>query len=165
MTVEVAPPVSSATSPSEQLDEFVDDTSSGFPSEGGALPEIQQLEAATPPIPELSPQDDADFLLHPVELAKGRRAAENYLGTFRSDDSRKAAEEALETLATVISGGEPKPRPLRLESPARPARRPRHRAAERSATASSAPWSRPAPPTATPRATGTPCSSHSSIAD
>ena len=105
MAVEVAPPVSSATSPSEQLDEFVDDASSGYPSEGGALPEIQQLEAATPPIPELSPQDDADFLLHPVELAKGRRAAENYLSTFRSDDSRKAAEEALETLATVISGG------------------------------------------------------------
>lgn len=57
------------------------------------------------PVPTLSPQDDADFLLHPAELAKGRRAAENYLSTFRSDDSRRAAEEALETLATVISGG------------------------------------------------------------
>lgn len=105
MTVEVASPVSSATSPSEQLDDFVDETSSAFSTEGGALPEIEQLEAAAPPVPELSPQDDADFLLHPVELAKGRRAAENYLSTFRSDDSRKAAEEALETLATVISGG------------------------------------------------------------
>ncbi|MEM9176947.1 MAG: site-specific integrase [Myxococcota bacterium] len=98
MAVEVAPPVSSATSPSEQLDEFVEEASA-------PLSEVEQLEAASPPIPELSPQDDADFLLHPVELAKGRRAAENYLSTFRSDDSRKAAEEALETLATVISGG------------------------------------------------------------
>ena len=53
----------------------------------------------------LSPQDAIDFLLHPVEVARGRTAAENYLGTFRSDDSRRTAEEALETLATVISGG------------------------------------------------------------
>ena len=98
MAVEVAPPATSATSPSEQLD----DTSSALDSELG---EAQPLETSPPPIAELSPQDDADFLLHPVELAKGRRAAENYLSTFRSDDSRKAAEEALETLATVISGG------------------------------------------------------------
>ena len=98
MAVEVAPPVSSATSPSEQLDDFVDESSVG-------ATETVATEPAAPPIPELSPQDDADFLLHPVELAKGRRAAENYLSTFRSEDSRKAAEEALETLATVISGG------------------------------------------------------------
>lgn len=98
MAVEVAPPVSSATSPSEQLDDFVDESSASATETGATEP-------AAPPIPELSPQDDADFLLHPVELAKGRRAAENYLSTFRSEDSRKAAEEALETLATVISGG------------------------------------------------------------
>ncbi len=53
----------------------------------------------------LSPQDSVDFLLHPTELAKGRRAAENYLSTFRTEESRRAAEEMLETLATVISGG------------------------------------------------------------
>ncbi len=109
MAVEVAPPAASATSPSEQLDEFVDDTSGAFATaeagDASALTDPEQLAAATPPIPELSPQDDADFLLHPVELAKGRRAAENYLSTFRNDDSRQAAEEALETLATVISGG------------------------------------------------------------
>lgn len=58
-----------------------------------------------PPVPKLSPQDSVDFLLHPAELAKGRRAAENYLSTFRTEESRRAAEEMLETLATVISGG------------------------------------------------------------
>lgn len=109
MIVEVASPAASATSPSEQLDEFVDDTSPAFSSaeatDASEQPGADPLEATTPPVPELSPQDDADFLLHPVELAKGRRAAENYLSTFRSDDSRQAAEEALETLATVISGG------------------------------------------------------------
>lgn len=60
---------------------------------------------ALPPAPRLSPQDSADFILHPAELAKGRRAAENYLSTFRTEESRRAAEEMLETLATVISGG------------------------------------------------------------
>jgi len=55
--------------------------------------------------PQISPQDAIDFLLHPVEVARGRTAAENYLGTFRNDESRRVAEEALETLATVISGG------------------------------------------------------------
>jgi len=97
LAVDVAPPVSSAASPSEQTDELVD-----APSAEQASTTAAPTEA---PVPELSPQDDADFLLHPVELAKGRRAAENYLSTFRSDDSRDAAEEALKTLATVISGG------------------------------------------------------------
>jgi integrase len=55
--------------------------------------------------PKLSPQDAVDFLLHPVEVARGRTAAENYLGSCRSEESRRFAEEALETLATVISGG------------------------------------------------------------
>ena len=58
-----------------------------------------------PPVPKLSPQDSVDFLLHPTELAKGRRAAENYLSSFRTEESRRAAEDMLETLATVISGG------------------------------------------------------------
>jgi integrase len=57
------------------------------------------------PSPALSPQDSIDFLLHPSEIAKGRRAAENYLSSFKSEESRRMAEEALETLATVISGG------------------------------------------------------------
>ncbi|MFK7897641.1 MAG: hypothetical protein AB8G23_17535 [Myxococcota bacterium] len=57
------------------------------------------------PAPKLSPQDSVDFLMHPVEIAKGLRAAENYLSSFRSEESRKTAEEALETLATVVSGG------------------------------------------------------------
>ncbi|MFO0687760.1 MAG: tyrosine-type recombinase/integrase [Myxococcota bacterium] len=56
-------------------------------------------------MPRISPQDSVDFLLHPSEIAKGRRAAENYLSTFRTEESRRAAEEMLETLATVISGG------------------------------------------------------------
>lgn len=56
-------------------------------------------------VSRLSPQDDMDFLLHPLEVARGRTAAENYLNTCRSDESRRFAEEALETLATVISGG------------------------------------------------------------
>jgi integrase len=55
--------------------------------------------------PRLSPQDAVDFLLHPVEIARGRTAAENYLGTCRSEESRQFAKEALEMLATVISGG------------------------------------------------------------
>jgi integrase len=63
------------------------------------------IEAAAPAVPQLSPQDSVDFLLHPSEIAKGRRAAENYLSTFRTEESRRAAEEMLETLATVISGG------------------------------------------------------------
>lgn len=60
---------------------------------------------ASQPAPSLSPHDPADFLLHPIEVEKGRRAAENYLSSFRSDESRAKAEEALETLATVISAG------------------------------------------------------------
>ncbi len=55
--------------------------------------------------PKISPQAAVDFLLHPAEVAKGRTAAERYLSTCRSDESRRFAEEALETLATVISGG------------------------------------------------------------
>ncbi len=61
--------------------------------------------SALPAVPQLSPWDPADFLLHPAEIAKGRVAAERYLSSFRSEESRRTAEEALETLATVISGG------------------------------------------------------------
>jgi len=65
-------------------------------------PTSQELVESSP---QLSPQDAVDFLLHPTEVARGRTAAENYLSTCRSEESRRFAEEALETLATVISGG------------------------------------------------------------
>ncbi len=64
---------------------------------------VETLASAPPK--KLSPQDSADFLMHPVEIAKGLRAAENYLSSFRNEESRRTAEEALETLATVVSGG------------------------------------------------------------
>ena len=66
---------------------------------------VPAASLASIPSPTPSPQDSVDFILHPVEVAKGRRAAENYLSSFKSDDNRRMAEEALETLATVISGG------------------------------------------------------------
>lgn len=69
---------------------------------GGGLDAAGELRDS---FPKLSPQDAVDFLLHPVEVARGRTAAENYLGACRSEESRLFAEEALETLATVISGG------------------------------------------------------------
>lgn len=68
-------------------------------------PSASAASLASIPSPAPSPQDSVDFILHPVEIAKGRRAAENYLSSFKSDDNRRMAEEALETLATVISGG------------------------------------------------------------
>ena len=67
---------------------------------------IAPSEASSlPPSPTLSPQDSIDFLLHPAEIAKGRRAAERYLSTVKSEENRRMAAEALETLATVVSGG------------------------------------------------------------
>jgi integrase/recombinase XerD len=78
---------------------------SGEPSETGASPRSPDVVSLNQAPPNLSPHDPADFLLHPVEIEKGRRAAENYLSSFRSDESRAKAEEALETLATVISAG------------------------------------------------------------
>lgn len=102
MAVEVAPPLASSATytPSEFSESF-----SETPSPRDASNGEQTLDPLSQPSLRLSPQDSADFLLHPAELAKGRRAAENYLSSFRSDDTRKIAEEALETLATVISGG------------------------------------------------------------
>lgn len=112
MSVEVASPVpsSASSSPPDQSEstatdpaiDQMDALSIASENEASDDPQSDPLLA---PAPRLSPQDSVDFLLHPVELAKGRRAAENYLSSFRSDDSRKVAEEALETLATVISGG------------------------------------------------------------
>lgn len=82
--------------------ESLTDSDSALASSKDAL---QTSSLLAQPSPELSPHDPADFLLHPSEIAKGRRAAENYLSSFRSDESRTKAEEALETLATVISAG------------------------------------------------------------
>lgn len=46
-----------------------------------------------------------DFSLSPQEVAKGERAANAYLSSLKPGDPQKAAEEALDTLAAVISGG------------------------------------------------------------
>ena len=76
------------------------------PAPGNAALETPQSVAPSlEDAPQLSPHEPADFLLHPAEIARGRRAAEKYLSSFRSDEMRDTAEEALETLATVISGG------------------------------------------------------------
>lgn len=98
MAIEDAPSLSPAAS---------DDLESAHdaPALDGDPADTPEAALFTEAAPTLSPQDDVDFILHPVELAKGRRAAENYLSSFRSEDTRKSAEEALETLATVISGG------------------------------------------------------------
>jgi len=87
-----ADPLSSTFQPAHS-----DDESGSAPASAASL--------ASTPSPAPSPQDSIDFILHPVEVAKGRRAAENCLSSFKSEESRRMAEEALETLATVISGG------------------------------------------------------------
>ena len=77
------------------------------------IPSTSSVEFSAPPPateppnapPRLSPQDAVDFLLHPSEIERGRTAAENFLSSFRNEASRLFAEDALETLATVISGG------------------------------------------------------------
>lgn len=46
-----------------------------------------------------------DFSLAPQELAKGERAAHAYLSSLKPGEPQRAAEEALDTLAAVISGG------------------------------------------------------------
>jgi integrase len=49
--------------------------------------------------------DKADFLLSPEEVSKGEQAANAYLDSLKPGDARRLAEEALDKLATVISGG------------------------------------------------------------
>ena len=49
--------------------------------------------------------DSADFCLTPEEVEKGEQAATVYIASLRDDEGRRGAEEALGTLATVISGG------------------------------------------------------------
>lgn len=53
----------------------------------------------------ISDSDSADFNLSPDEIAKGERAAEAYLESVKAGDPRRSAEDALDTLAAVISGG------------------------------------------------------------
>ena len=107
MTAEVAPPASAASLSDDSTNDSAEDFDLAT-AETGTAPVDSAATSTTSTssaAPSLSPQDDVDFLLHPAEVAKGRRAAENYLSSFRSEDARAAAEEALETLATVISGG------------------------------------------------------------
>lgn len=47
----------------------------------------------------------ADFCLSPIELSKGEQAAETYLSGIKPGEMRRNAEEALDTLSAVISGG------------------------------------------------------------
>ena len=108
MTAEVAP-LSSAEPTGSHTENASGHSPSEIPTNGPVdLANSSELSSANPApesFPKLSPQDDMDFLLHPMEVARGRTAAENYLNTCRNDESRRFAEEALETLATVISGG------------------------------------------------------------
>lgn len=53
-----------------------------------------------------TPTDDsADFCLAPEEVSKGEQAAAAYIASLKAGDGRRSAEDALGTLATVISGG------------------------------------------------------------
>jgi len=47
----------------------------------------------------------ADFCLSPEEIAKGGNAASTYIESLKAGEVRRHAEEALDTLAAVISGG------------------------------------------------------------
>lgn len=49
--------------------------------------------------------DTADFCLSPEEVRKGEQAVSSYISSVKPPDGRRIAEEALDTLATVISGG------------------------------------------------------------
>lgn len=52
-----------------------------------------------------SSPEPGDFLLAPEEIAKGERAVSAYIESLKPGDTQRAAEEALDTLAAVISGG------------------------------------------------------------
>ena len=97
MAAEVAPPISPQSSES---------AAKVLPRPPSLeSPANAEAEATAEFSPRLSPQDAVDFLLHPTEVARGRTAAENYLSNCRNEETRRFATEALETLATVISGG------------------------------------------------------------
>ena len=79
MAAEAAPLIS--PEPNESNTKFTADllpteTSNGAPN--GLIAE---------PARQLSPQDAMDFLLHPMEIARGRAAAENYLSACRNEET------------------------------------------------------------------------------
>ncbi len=49
--------------------------------------------------------ESADFVLSPEEVSLGERAALTFLDSVKPGDARRMAQEALDTLAAVISGG------------------------------------------------------------
>ncbi len=51
------------------------------------------------------PPTSGDFSLAPHEVAKGERAASAYLSSLKPGEPQRVAEEALDTLAAVVSGG------------------------------------------------------------
>jgi integrase len=65
--------------------------------------EVSADAIATTPS-NLAPEG-TDFCLSPEEVLKGEQAVTRYIGSLKQADVRRQAEEALETLATVISGG------------------------------------------------------------
>jgi integrase len=116
VTAEVAPliaPASSALNPKITSEPAASDPAATLPakraedssSQATPAPGDEANQSAVDVVLQLTPQDAMDFLLHPAEVARGRTAAEKYLNTCRNEESRLFAEEALETLATVISGG------------------------------------------------------------
>ena len=52
-----------------------------------------------------SSSERGDFSLAPEEIAKGERAAAAYIESLKPGETQRSAEEALDTLAAVISGG------------------------------------------------------------
>jgi integrase len=55
--------------------------------------------------PEQTASTSGDFSLSPHEVAKGERVAHSYLSSLKPGEPQRVAEEALDTLAAVISGG------------------------------------------------------------
>jgi integrase len=49
--------------------------------------------------------NSADFCLSPEEVAKGEEAAKAYVNSLKGTDGRRSAEEALDTIAAVITNG------------------------------------------------------------
>lgn len=68
-------------------------------------PEVENLSADAYG-PQESLLDSADFTLSPREIAKGQRAVEAFLVTVKPGDNQRSTEEALDTLAAVITNGQ-----------------------------------------------------------
>lgn len=56
--------------------------------------------------PQESIQDSADFRLSPEEIDKGQKAVEAFLETIKAGDQQRSTQDALDTLAAVISNGQ-----------------------------------------------------------